>query len=178
MKYFTREIWAGWQRTGRAGDRAERQWKTNRALYLKSIRQLASRLGARTGKFFTDHSLHDGRILRFSIFDLPLSSLKKKMVPVTSLRMAVLAGWETAVIYLLDYGEMREISIQPRNDLFPLDHSQFGDWGYDELLPEGRQFFRHNILFQTGTEISIVFRKFGFRRQKASNRALRMILRS
>lgn len=54
-----------------------------------------------------------------------------------------------------------------------MEYSRFGDWGYDELLSEGKADFRHNILFQTGTEISIVFRRFEFSLQKATASALR-----
>ena len=41
-------------------------------------------------------------------------------------------------------------------------------FGIDELLPEKRGFYRHNILFQTGTEISVVFQRFCFEVQKAT----------
>ena len=90
------------------------------------------------------------------------------MVSETCVRMAVLAGTKTAIMYQLLYGEVKEISVRTKNDLFPLDNSRFGDWGYDELLSAGRHAFRHNILFQTGTEISITFGSFEFTRRKAS----------
>src|SRR6266496_3498807 len=73
MRYFTPEIWAGWQANGAAYDRAMNEWKRNRAQYNRSLRKIAARLGARHGKFFTEHSLHDGRLLEFVISDLPRS---------------------------------------------------------------------------------------------------------
>jgi hypothetical protein len=97
----------------------------------------------------------------------------KHVVPETCVRMAVLSGREEAIIYRLLYCEVKEIAIQTKNDLFPLENSRFGDWGYDELVAGGHGCFRHNILFQTGTEISITFRKFSFDTQKASARELR-----
>jgi len=54
-----------------------------------------------------------------------------------------------------------------------LANSRFDDWGYDELLPATPGPFRHNILFQTGTEISIVFRVFGFDIRKPTSCELR-----
>ncbi len=169
MKYFTPEIWAGWQADGAAYDLAMKEWKRNRAHYKMSVRNLAPRLGAHNGKFFTEHSLHDGRLLAFVISDWPRSKLKaKKMIAETSVRIDVLAGRRTATTYELLYTGVKEISVRTKNSLFPLNCSRFGDWGYDELLREGRNAFRHNILFQTGTEISVAFERFTFRRRKAS----------
>jgi len=169
MKYFTAEIWSGWQADGAAFDRAEKQWKRNRVRYKINLRKIAPRLGAHHGKFFTEHSLHDGRLLAFVITDWPQSKLKaKKMIPETSVRIDVLAGRKTPTIYQLLYTGVKEISVRTKNILFPLNCSRFGDWGYDELLREGRNAFRHNILFQTGTEISVAFERFAFRRRKTS----------
>jgi hypothetical protein len=174
MKYFTRDIWAGWQ-SNRKGvfERAMKKWNTNRTRYRASIRKVSARLGGRQGKFFTDHSMHDGRLLLFEVKDWPRSNLKsKRMSCATSVQMAILTGRKNAEIYTLHYRGVQEVSMQTKNDLFPLDDSRFGDWGYDELLADNTDVFRHNILFQTGTEISIVFRKFIFRRHKASTEML------
>ena len=71
-----------------------------------------------------------------------------------------------------------EISVHTQNDLFPLANSRFGDWGYDELLPERRGSFRHNILFQTGTELSVAFQHFRFVIQSATPSRLKQYTRS
>jgi hypothetical protein len=93
--------------------------------------------------------------------------------PETGLEMVVLAGGRDALIYRLFYTGVSDISVLTKNDLFPLEHSRFGDWGYDELLPDKRGSLRHNILFQTGTEISIAFKGFRFEIQKATSAKLR-----
>ena len=62
MKYFTADIWAGWQGNDAEFDRANRKWKRNRARYQASLGRLASKLG-RHGRFFTEHELHDGQLL-------------------------------------------------------------------------------------------------------------------
>lgn len=167
MKYFTADIWAGWQGNDAEFDRANRKWNRNRARYQAGLRRLASKLG-RHGRFFTDHELHDGRLLLFAVADWPGPHLGKKFVtPETRLEMAVFGGDREALIYRLFYTGIRDIVVQTKNKLFPLANSRFGDWGYDELLPEKRGSYRHNILFQTGTEISVVFQKFRFEVHKA-----------
>jgi hypothetical protein len=169
MKYFTADIWAGWQGDEAKANRAVKKWNANLARYKTSLRRIACRLGPLQRKFFTKHSLHDGRLLLFAVSDWPHSNLKRKlMISETSVQMAVLAGTNRATIYRLQYGGIKEILVQTKNDLFPMDSSKFGDWGYDELLAEGRHFFRHNILFQTGTEISVVFQRFSFKTELAS----------
>ena len=162
MRYFTADIWAGWQRKGAAFDRAQRKWEKNLARYKASLRRVAPRLGKRHGRFFTHHSLHDGRVLFFAVSDWPSPTWQKGMVPETRVKMMVLAGTTRVIVYSLSYTGVSDISVRTKNDLFPLANSRFGDWGYDELLPERRGSFRHNILFQTGTEVSVAFRYFRF----------------
>ena len=174
MKYFTAEIWAGWQGNEATFKRACDKWDFNRARYQKSLGRLAPRLGKRNGSFFSNHSLHDGRLLLFAISDWPAGKLEwRRTPPQTRVHMAVLAGTKSALIYRLAYEGTREISLQTKNNLFALDFSRFGDWGYDELLPAGKFHFRHNILFQTGTEISITFRSFRFTRTEGSKQELK-----
>jgi hypothetical protein len=172
MKYFTREIWAGWQGDDTTCARAMRQWKMNLRRYQSSLRKTAPRL--KDGKFFTDHSLHDGSVLEFTFADWPQGKLPSRATsPKTLVRFTVLTGTRTADIYELLYAQVAEVSVVSRNDLFPLEDSLFGDWGYDELLLQRGGLYRHNILFQTGTEVSIVFREFQFTKRKATPSMLR-----
>lgn len=92
MRYFTREIWAGWQGDEAAFERANRQWKRNLSRYNASLKRVARRLGPQ-GKFFTEHSLHDGSLLLFAVRDCPgRRSAKKHVAPETMVEAAVLAG--------------------------------------------------------------------------------------
>lgn len=168
MKYFTVDIWAGWQGDKATFDRAQRKWNRNCARYEASLGRVTAKLG-RHGRFFTEHGLHDGRLLLFAVSDWPGPVAGKKFVtPETCLEIAVLAGGREGLIYRLFYTGVSEILVQTRNDLFPLVNSRFGDWGYDELLPDKRGSFRHNILFQTATEISVAFQGFRFEVQRAT----------
>src|SRR5437870_3466737 len=150
MKYFTPDIWAGWQGNDVVFARAQRKWNRNLSRYQAGLPGLARKLGQRHGRFFTKHSLHDGRVLLFAVSDWSgLSVGRKWPVPETRLEMAVLAGGSDALVYRLFYTGVSDILVRTKNDLFPLADSRFGDWGYDELLPDKSGSLRHNILFQT-----------------------------
>jgi hypothetical protein len=177
MKFFTADIWAGWQGSKTAFERACKRWDKNLAEYNANLGRLAARLGRGHGLFFTKHSLHDGDLLLFAISDWPGPLPKRSVEPVTSVEIVVLAGRENALIYRLFYSGVEEISIRTKNSLFPLEYSRFGDWGYDELLAEKKGVFRHNILFQTATEISIAFRGFRFEVERASAAKLKRYAR-
>jgi hypothetical protein len=179
MKYFTPDIWAGWQGNDAVFARAQRKWNRNLSRYKSALPGLARKLGQRHGLFFTKHSLHDGRLLSFAVSDWPGFGVRRKWwpVPETRVEMAVLAGGREALIYRLFYGGVSDVAIHTKNDLFPLAESRFGDWGYDELLPDKRGSLRHNILFQTGTEISIAFQVFRFAVEPATSRKLRRYAR-
>jgi hypothetical protein len=170
MKYFTREMWAGWQsRDPKVSDAAFKAAKVNIKRYRKSLEKVAPLLG-KHGKFFTDHSLHDGQVLQFGFLDAEFSRREwRRMRDETVVRFRVLGGSETALIYHLTYKGIRELQVQTRNDLFSLENSRFGDWGYDELSRE-KNWFRHSILFQTGSEISIAFETFTFKVERATSR--------
>src|SRR5262245_58342280 len=94
MKYFTPDIWAGWQGNQTVFARAQRKWNRNLSRYNAALPGLARKLGQRHGRFFTKHSLHDGRLLSFAVSDWPGFGVKRKWrpVPETRVEMAVLAG--------------------------------------------------------------------------------------
>jgi hypothetical protein len=179
MRYFTAEIWAEWQSSDDAVvRRAMMKWDRNIAAYRRHVHALAPRLGP-SGRFFTDHSLHDGRLLSFQISDYPLRNIHRKSLRCESSVVISVLAWvkdNTEYIYTLRYEDILDISIDSKNDLFSERASRFGDWGYDELLQEGPDAFRHNILFATGTEMSVAFRQFRFRRWKGSNQRIQHIV--
>lgn len=177
MKYFKAEMWAGWNSNDdRRSDRAFRQWNRNLAAYKRSLPRLTKRLG-RYGSFFLRHSMHDARVISFNIHDYPLRNLGPRPVGSHSwVTITLLTGDRAAVLYELIYDDLRSIEVQTKNDLFSLESSRFGDWGYDELLPHGKTAVRHNILFSAGTEISICFGKFRFRKMKSSNKSIERIV--
>lgn len=171
-------MWGGWQGDEATQKRATKKWKTNLARYRANLPKLVDQLGSRHGRFFTHHSLHDGRLLHFTISDWPRSNLRRKIkASETSVEILVLAWGAKALVYQLMYKGIKGITVHTKNSLFPMDNSLFGDWGYDELLAERNGGFRHNILFQTGTEISIAFQKFTFKRSKGRDSDLKQAAR-
>jgi hypothetical protein len=174
MKYFTADIWAGWQRKA-TFEPANRKWKRNLEEYGRKLVRIAPRLGRRSALFFTKHSLHDGDLLSFAVSDWPQPPSGKRNTSKrgTSVELAVLSWGRNADLYRLFYSRVDEIVVTTKNDLFPCENSRFGDWGYDELLAERRGLFRHNILFQTGTEISIVFGAFRFKVERPTPKRLK-----
>jgi hypothetical protein len=173
MKYFTKEIWAGWQSSdNKVQSEADRAWETALARYKRQQHKLMPRLSKNAQIFFKKHSLHDGLLLSACIGDsLRHISLKKPYRHRTTVELTILDAWPK-YIYRLTYKGIKSIKVHSDNSLFPLKESLFGDWGYDELIPSGRNHFQHNILFQTGTEISIVFQEFKYKRERFSNNSL------
>ncbi len=169
MKYFTKQIWAGWQSSNKAVlEKIDREWKKNLKQYRIQLDKLLPKLGKKAEIFFKKHSLHDGLLTSASIVD---SSSRRTYRKPTKIELTVLDGYQEGYTYTLTYSGIKSFTVQSDDTLFPVDNSIFGDWGYDELLPNGRKYFQHNILFQTGTEISIVFDKFSFVRRRQGSKA-------
>jgi hypothetical protein len=99
MKYFTAEIWGGWQKSDEDFERANKTWDRNLALYKASLKKTVHRLDVKQGRFFTNESLHDGHLLQFSVSDWPSSNLTRKQAThKTTVYIAVLAGNKRALI--------------------------------------------------------------------------------
>lgn len=168
MKYFTKEMWAGWQsRDADVRKATNESYKQNSTSYREQLPSVATKLGE-SGAFFTDEGLHDGHLLELAIRDQPVREEDREYIShQTSIKISVLSGDDETFVFTLHYEGIKDISIATPNDLFTLSSSQFGDWGYDELFQEPDGSFRHNILFQTGTELSIAFTKFSFTKTPA-----------
>jgi hypothetical protein len=177
MKYFTADMWGGVNVSDdRTSLAADRKWDRNLANYRRQLAVVAPKLG-KAGSFFLKHSMHDANVLSLNIHDYPLRNLGPRRIGSHTWVRVYLLAWErVALIYELIYDDIQSIKIETRNDLFSLESSRFGDWGYDELLPKGRSAFQHNILFSSGTELTIVFKKFRFKRLKRSDQAVERIV--
>ncbi|MFI5381874.1 MAG: hypothetical protein ACHRHE_21455 [Tepidisphaerales bacterium] len=169
MKYFTAELWGGYQ-PGRPGAKqAYRDWDAAMVAYRGQLARLMPRLTKTTAEFFTKHSLHDGTLVRACFgdaVDATRPGVKIHANRRTALRLTVVVTWQEPFLYRLSYSGIAAFEVRSDESLFPAPRSLFGDWGYDELLPEGKEHLRHNVLFQTGTEISIAFRRFSFVRHR------------
>lgn len=176
MKFFTPDIWAGWQ-SSRVSVRAaaDRKWERNLAAYWKQCKRIAPTLG-KGAEFFLKHNLHDAHLLSLTVHDYPLINLRRRFRFENRTWVKVAALSSRNVIYLLTYEQVERFTTTTRNDLFGLPSSRFGDWGYDELVKVPPDGFKHDILFQTGTEVSICFKRFRFTTLKYSKKRIERIV--
>jgi len=75
-------------------------------------------------------------------------------------RLTVLKGMEK-LVWTLSYATVRRTIIEyPSDDpLFPACGPGFGDWGYHELTDAGGGFFRHEVLFASGSVLLVEFKE-------------------
>jgi hypothetical protein len=170
MKYFTREMWLGWQT-----DQAQ-EWfglhKKNLRNYSRQLKKLEPRLNARAFKFFTAESLHDGSLVSMNITDRGseacLAGRRSRVRPYpTDVAISVIHG-EGKHLYNLDYSQVRKVDFDfpPQVRLFSDDPEGLGCWGYDELTSKGKLFLGHDILFESGAIISLEFKSMKIQRKK------------
>ena len=171
MKYFTKELWAGFN----SGDdavfrRTDKRWNRNREAYSHQLERVKTRLSKNAARFFGGVSLHDARLLAFVVGDhinygrSELSALSgSKCRP--EVRMDVL-DYEQRWLYSLSYSKVRRVLFDfPSGE--PLFHEEGGridDWGYDELTAAGKLYLRHEVLFSSGATALIEFQKFSYKR--------------
>ncbi len=169
MKYFTMEMWRAFNKDFRKDAPADRLWKANGRRYRRQLARILPRLSKRAAPFFTRHGLHDGMLLRFSTGDAVEHALPTypsfRGRPRTPVVLTVAEGYSHRM-YTLRYDDVQSIDLRAEVIAWDKGDSLFGDWGYDELTAQGAEHLRHSILFSTGTELSIVFRRFAFRTER------------
>ncbi|MCZ7648776.1 MAG: hypothetical protein M5U26_26545 [Planctomycetota bacterium] len=168
MKYFTKEMWLGWQ------DKHSAKWfriaNTRRAAYWKQLGRLRHRLSKRAHAFFMNRSFHDGRLLEFRVLQLGDSpwAAREPMLPPHPTRVEMdVVPCRPAHLFRLVYKQVRRIdlSFPSQQPLFHQEGGGFDDWGYDELTPCGREFLAHEVLFASGATLRIEFKFFDYNRQ-------------
>lgn len=172
MKYFTKELWLGYNsRSDAEMQHAFEQGEQNRQEYARQLEQLQPRLTEEAYRFFTSENLHDGRLLAFSAGDSLGHDVNADKFNInaheTSVEMRVL-GANLDVLYTLRYKNPRKVlfdypSEQP---LFHEEGRHIGDWGYDELTAADDHYLRHEVLFASGTTILIEFKVFSYEREE------------
>lgn len=178
MKYFTAELWLGIQSQS-THDESSKQWDKNVVAYYKQLEDLCHRLSKRNAAFFKNHSLHDGRLLRFTIVDETSLLIKKSGSyhktkyfdkPLT-IKLEVLSD---EYVYELTFRKVRNFHIDycGGDHLLPPFANDFGDWGYAELTDGGEDFFLYEILFSSGSTIRLLFKSFSYSRKKFMNGSL------
>jgi hypothetical protein len=175
MRYFTwklcREVNS---RNDDVSTRAHDTWMRNLRTYDAQLRPLLARFNQRNQRFWRGdaHHLHDGLIVRVTIGDavgIDVCAARPKAWR-TSVTMEVIEWGKLVVLCTLKYSQVEAIEARLREGGWGSAGTVFETWGYDELLPEGPEAFRHNILFATGGELSIVFKRFSYTRRRLPER--------
>ena len=172
MRYFTKELWAGYNSSNAAErQRAFEQGEANARAYLSQLEGLRPRLSKQTYRFFTTENLHDGRLLEFITGDGIGHNVSAGNFDInahkTSAQMKVL-GANLDALYILKYKKVRRVvfdypTVEP---LFHDEGRQIGDWGYDELTAADDNYLRHEVLFASGTSILVECKYFSYARKK------------
>lgn len=173
MKYFKKELWAAFNsEDDEEYFRAEEEWARNVEEYRIQLDGLLPRLSANAARFFSKVSLHDGTLLSFAVGDaLGSTSKLPRMKRQTRVQMTVVSG-NNGATYTLNYSGIFRCSVDfPGSPtVFYEKGDPFGDWGYDELTDAGDGLFQHDILFECGATVSIVFTKFRYQRSRRQQR--------
>lgn len=167
MKYFKEELWSALNsEDDEVYFRAEEEWARNVEEYRVQLAGLLPRLSANAARFFSKVSLHDGTLVSFAVGDAFASNggltLRKRQ---TRVQMTVLSA-NNGATYVLNYSGIRRCSVDYPGSpsVFYEKGDHFGDWGYDELTAAGEGLFQHEILFESGATINIIFTKFRYQR--------------
>ena len=174
MKYFTKEMWRGWNsgdeaEQQRARELSDRNWQE----YLQELEKLQSRLGPEAYEFFKTAERHDARLISFTAGDAINHDVHGPAdfdinAHDTAVEIKLLSP-HLNTLYTLNYSGVRKVVFDyPSNDpLFHYEGSNIADWGYDEVTAVDEKFLGHEVLFSSGTTILIEFTNFSFRQESS-----------
>lgn len=172
MKYFTKEVWLGYNNQGPLTPRAAVEMgKKNWREYVEQLEELRPRLSRQAFRFFQKENLHDARLLAFIAGDAPEHDVHgPKRFNINahnpSVVMKVLSE-NLDVLYSLKYTKVRKVNFEfpSAEPLFHEEGNHIGDWGYDELTAADDQYLRHEVLFASGTIILVEFKHFAYKKE-------------
>jgi hypothetical protein len=174
MQYFKKELWRALNSKDlKAARSSTRTWDRNLRSYRTQLEALETRLSKSAFRFFSRVSLHDGRLLEWTLgeaINLEIANaaqFKRRDKPPTA-RIRVIT-YQRDVIYELHYLRVREaqFAFPSSEPLFRAPGQGIDDWGYDELTAVDRQYLKHEALFASGATMSIVFETFNYHRHRA-----------
>jgi hypothetical protein len=168
MRYFTALMWQGvQQRSGEQLDETYRKWDLALQEYRQQLAALRSRLDDEAFVFFDEADVHDGELLELRIMDgsrpAPLTSPARpwetSMNYPVRVELAVLDAKEE-FLWRLSYTGLRRVIVDfpGEQTLFYRTGEGFGDWGCHELTDAGNSFLRHEVLFASGSILTVEFK--------------------
>jgi hypothetical protein len=172
MKYFTKDLWLAWNHQGPLDpNKAIDIGNTAFSEYRQEIEALKAKLGSRIYDFFLNESLHDGRVLSFTVgdgIDHEVNGPRAFDINDSKTRVTMrVLGANLDVLYTLRYEGLRRVVFDFPSDqpLFYNQGDNIGDWGYDEFsVPDG-EYIKHEVLFSSGTSIALEFKEFSYEKE-------------
>ena len=163
MIYFTKQMWAVWQREDIDFADADDDWKRRAGKYWKQFKRLEPRLGMSAAKFLRTARLHDATVVNLTLDQRLLvaggARHGSKPPHPMEVRIQLLSAGKPAQRYELRYRSVRLVRLDYPSDE-PLFYSRgLGDWGYDEVTAADRKFLRHEVLFASGATLMIEFQR-------------------
>lgn len=149
--------------------KAQRTWDRNVAAYETQLESLLEHFSAHQQRFWRDYAyhLHDGAVV-----DIALGDAVQTDVPAvlprshgSGVAMEVTDG-TGAWLYELKYAGIEAVDARLRGAAGGPNGTLFARWLYSELTREGPVAYRHSILFSTGSELSVAFKRFNYSRKK------------
>jgi len=145
-----------------------KDWEEKRKEYFAYLDRIKTKIGERLYNFFKSYSLHDGKLISIKVKSKQgeeiLKGEKDFLKPdLLSLELDVV-NYEKTFIAELRYEDVRILKIEhPSKDLlFPCFEGDLGDWGYDEIDIGEDSYLIHEILFSSGSTITIKSNKIDF----------------
>lgn len=168
MQFFT---WKLWEQA--CSKDARDAWDRNLKAYMAQLQPLLARFGERERRFWNGdgYDLHDGQVVRVVFGDAVGADLVAGWRrPWRSTGVIEVADGDKRTLYTLRYGDVQSVDARLREGGCSDGGTVFHTWGYDELTGEGADAFRHSILFSTGSELSIVFKRIRCIRKRLPTR--------
>ena len=171
MRYFTKELWQ--QINSRDPDlirSADSAWHQNLVSYRTQVEALEGRVSKKTFRFFTRESLHDSRLVEWTVGDAigletQRASLFKRRSKPPAARIRVIS-YRGDTVYELSYTgvQLAQFDFPTSQPRFWTPGDPIDDWGYDELSAVDDLHLQHEALFASGATMRIVFERFNYHR--------------
>jgi hypothetical protein len=184
MKYFTPEMWLGFNsRDRKTANKYIKGFDLRLAAYEKQVKKPLAKLRMSAAGFFKRPCLlHDCTLARFEIGDridnLAGVADLHRTAPLQAMVRMFVKSEDCAFIYSLKYLGVRRVTLNfpGQIELFRIgEHPNFGDWGYDELTLNREGKLRHEILFASGSSISVEFEDIRIKKHRAASFKRRLV---
>jgi len=149
--------------------RAQRTWDRNVAAYEKQLGLLLGHFSEHQQRFWRDYAyhLHNGTVFQMTLGDALQTDVTigppRPRDKGAAIEVADGAG---AWLYELKYSRIEAVDARLRGAAGGPNGTLLERWLYSELTTEGPVAYRHSILFSSGSELSVVFKRFNYSRKK------------